>query len=224
MYPIFTPYGSFPIATTINASTALDNATASHPTLSSFVQDHCPISDLPCVSDTDQLPATQSRTLPTPGDLDCYVVAHVTHVVKECCMHRLENTELVFQMTSWAINSITDDHFLRKYYYLLTIQQLYIQYNTQGDDLHQISSPITMAEITTPPALSASSPSSPTSEAVSSPLTVSDVCSSNGSIPKAACDYCQRTFSRKDALMRHLKRTCTYTKEHTSLHVFSVAE
>ncbi|KAJ8660366.1 hypothetical protein O0I10_003823 [Lichtheimia ornata] len=221
MYPISTPYGSFPTTTaTTNAITALD-ATAAHLTLPNIVQDNSPISELPCVSATVQQSTTQSRILPTPEELDCYVVAHVTQVVKQHCIHQggLENTELVFQITSWTINSITDDHFLRKYYYLLVIHQLYTHYK-QGDDLPQISSP---TEITTPP-LSTSSTSSQLSEAASSPFTCSDVSSNNGSIPRTACDYCQRTFSRKDALRRHLKRTCTYTKEHTSLHVFSVAD
>lgn len=219
-----TPYASLSSANS-NTITSVSYFTTANLALSTTIQDHSSTLHLhqEISSDMDHLSTTPALTLAptsTPEELDSYVVDHVAHVVKRYCIHQdgLANTDFVFQMTSWAISHITDDRFLCKHYFWLTIHHLY-PHITQWHDLVPQTSSATR-EVTTPP-LSSSSQSS---EAVSSSSTTSEVFSSGRARKLTMCHYCQRTFSRKDALSRHLKQTCTYTKERTCLHIFSVAE
>ncbi|KAJ8660365.1 hypothetical protein O0I10_003822 [Lichtheimia ornata] len=168
------------------------------------------------VSCTDQ----PRSTMQTLEQLDCCVAIRVAQVVKEVCIHQqggLANADLVSRTACWAITFITDDPFYREYYYWLTIHQLSTYY-THSHHLPRGSS-ATATSMPTPP------PTPGPQEAPCSPLTTSDVSSDGGGIPRMACHHCQRTFSRKDALKRHLKRTCTYNKKgYTSQHVFSAFE
>lgn len=221
-----TPYASLS-SDNSNTIRSVSNSTTANLALSTTIQDHSSTLHLhqEIPSDTDHLSTTPALTLAptsTPEGLDSYVVDHVAHVVKQYCIHQdgLANTDFVFQMTSWAISYITDDPFLCKHYFWLTIHHLYPHIAQWHDLVPQTFS--ATREVTTPPLSSSSS--SQSSEAVSSPSTTSEVFSSGRARKLTMCHYCQRTFSRKDALRRHLKQTCTYTKEHTSLHIFSVAE
>lgn len=192
------------------------NTHAGDPMLPPVPQDHS-------TSTIDQLSTTSAQTLPVSEA--CCVASDVAHVVSQCSQSQggLSNTELVSQMASWAITFITDDPFLREYYYWLTIYRLYTN-DAQWDcsSHHPLLETAPSETAPSSPSLSSSSSSSsPPPESACSPLTISDV-SSDGT--RSACDYCHRTFSRRDALQRHLDKTCTYNKGYTSQHVFSAFE
>lgn len=195
-------------------------ACATDYTLSSILQDYSSTLHLDTVSDTDRLStATPWLLALTPEELDCYVVAHVAHVIKQDCIHQggLANIDLVFQATSWRVAFITDDHFLRGHYFWLTIHYLY-PHITQWHDLIPQTSSATTQVMT--PALSTSSSFLQSSEALSAPSVTSDI-PIDKNVPRPKCDDCQRTFSRMDAWKRHRKRHCTYNKGNTFQHVFS---
>lgn len=195
-------------------------ACATDYTLSSILQDDSPTLHLDTVSDTDQLSTIAPWLLAlTPEELDCYVVAHVAQVVKQDCINHggLANIDLVFQVISWRVALITDDHFLRGHYFWLTIHHFYPHITQWHDFIPQTSSATTQVMT---PALSTSSSFLQSSEALSPPFITSDI-SIDEDVPRPKCDDCQRTFSRMDAWKRHRKRHCTYNKGNTFQHVFS---
>lgn len=176
-------------------------------------------------SSSPSRPQDRVHSLPTttPEDLERCIVTLVAQLVSQSCIHQggLENIDLVSQVIRWAVSRVADDDFFREYYFNLTIQQLY----PHSTSSYHTTSPAA-AEIATPaPPLSAPSPSPQPQETVHSPATANEV-SSNEIIHRLTCDYCQRHFSRRDSLQRHLLNACTYTREQHSYaqHVFAIGQ
>ncbi|KAJ8660364.1 hypothetical protein O0I10_003821 [Lichtheimia ornata] len=225
MDPKYIPYHHSLPSSVVNTNAISADVNVEDPMLPHVPQDHLASMYLHGISYLDQLSTMSAQTL--PGSEACCVASDVAHVVSQCSQSQggLSNTDLVSQMTSWAITFITDDDFLREYYYWLTIYRLYTN-DTQWDCLSHLPPETAPSSPALSPPSSASSassppPSSPPQESACSPLTMSDV-SSEG---RPACDNCHRTFSRRDALHRHLEKSCTYNRKgYTSQHVFSAFE
>ncbi|KAI7886736.1 hypothetical protein K492DRAFT_189837 [Lichtheimia hyalospora FSU 10163] len=216
MDSIYLPHNHLLPSSLVNTGGIPTDINIADPTLLCLPQDHPSVTFHSDISHITQLSTISAQT--SSALEDCSVASYIAHVVCECCKYQggLSNTELVSEMVSWAVTFVASNHSSCEYYFWLTIHQLY-KHPVQWNDLAYI--PLTAAAQTTP-----STPSSPEAqEAACSPLTSSDV-SSNGSVSRTMCDYCQRTFARKDALQRHLRLTCTYNKGYTSQHVFAAIE
>lgn len=216
----FTPYHSLSFPDTGSAtSEAFISGYVNTPAI---VQDEDPNLHAHDALGTNQLSTSPLWMLPTPEEYS--IVYDVINAIRHCYIPGgLSNAQLISQMVSSTITSIMHDAFSREYYYCLTINQLY----PHSTSLYHPPSPASAVEIATPtPPLSASSPSpSPRpQETVHSPVTASEV-SSNENIRRLTCDYCHRSFSRRDSLQRHLANACTYTREQpSSIHVFAIGQ
>lgn len=166
-------------------------------------------------------PQDRVHSLPTATseDVGRRIAALVAQHVTQSGIHDLENTDLVLQLIRRAVTFVTDDDLFREYYFRLTINHLY----PHSTSLYYTSFPTAMEIATPTPSLSAPSPSPQPQETMHSPATASEV-SSSEILQRLVCDYCQRTFARRDSLQRHLKNTCTYTREQhsSSVHVFAI--
>ncbi|KAI7886737.1 hypothetical protein K492DRAFT_189838 [Lichtheimia hyalospora FSU 10163] len=143
------------------------------------------------------------------------VAIGIAEAITHNCAHQggLANPSIVQETTSCAISFLTDDPCLQQAYYRDIMYQLKLIMQQQLGSCIQMQLPTPNTTNDNEFAPQSAPPVAPTARATSS----------TRASEKTVCDYCRAPLSRKDALKRHLEKSCTFTKEaNTSQHILYI--